>query len=71
MTDWFMSCYIGILPIEMTLCVWDVFYEESKTLFRIALAIFKTGESKIGAVSDPLEMFGIKERRQERRDKTH
>ncbi|GJN83171.1 hypothetical protein PLIIFM63780_006719 [Purpureocillium lilacinum] len=60
MTAWFMSCYIGTLPIETTLRVWDVFfYEGSKTLFRIALAIFKTGESEIRAVSDPMEMFGV------------
>ncbi|KAG6010857.1 hypothetical protein E4U43_008522 [Claviceps pusilla] len=60
MTAWFMSCYIGTLPIETTLRVWDVFfYEGSKTLFRIALAIFKTGENEIKSVKDPLEMFGV------------
>jgi hypothetical protein len=60
MTAWFMSCYIGTLPIETTLRVWDVFfYEGSKTLFRIALAIFKISESEIKAVKDPMEMFGV------------
>ncbi|KJZ71314.1 hypothetical protein HIM_09288 [Hirsutella minnesotensis 3608] len=60
MTAWFMSCYIGTLPIETTLRVWDVFfYEGSKTLFRIALAIFKSGEAEIKAVPDPMEMFGV------------
>ncbi|KAM5354507.1 hypothetical protein ACJ41O_001154 [Fusarium nematophilum] len=60
MTAWFMSCFIGTLPIETTLRVWDVFfYEGSKTLFRIALAIFKLGESEIKAVADPMEMFGV------------
>ncbi|KAF4122279.1 TBC1 domain family member 6 [Geosmithia morbida] len=60
MTAWFMSCFIGTLPIETTLRVWDVFfYEGSKTLFRIALAIFKSGESEILSVSDPMEMFGV------------
>lgn len=60
MTAWFMSCFIGTLPIETTLRVWDVFfYEGSKTLFRIALAIFKLGEAEIRAVSDPMEMFGV------------
>lgn len=60
MTAWFMSCFIGTLPIETTLRVWDVFfYEGSKTLFRVALAIFKLGESEIKAVSDPMEMFGV------------
>ncbi|KAM0344880.1 hypothetical protein ACHAPU_007012 [Fusarium lateritium] len=60
MTAWFMSCFIGTLPIETTLRVWDVFfYEGSKTLFRIALAIFKIGENEIRSVADPMEMFGV------------
>ncbi|KAL6868747.1 hypothetical protein ACO1O0_000064 [Amphichorda felina] len=60
MTAWFMSCFIGTLPIETTLRVWDIFfYEGSKTLFRMALAIFKTGESEILSVSDPMEIFGV------------
>ncbi|KAL0935824.1 GTPase activating protein [Colletotrichum truncatum] len=60
MTAWFMSCFIGTLPIESTLRVWDVFfYEGSKTLFRIALAIFKLGESEVRAVADPMEMFSV------------
>ncbi|CAK7274733.1 hypothetical protein SEPCBS119000_006324 [Sporothrix epigloea] len=60
MTAWFMSCFIGTLPIETTLRVWDIFfYEGSKTLFRVALAIFKLGESEIRAVTDPMEMFGV------------
>ncbi|OTB01649.1 hypothetical protein M426DRAFT_63667 [Hypoxylon sp. CI-4A] len=60
MTAWFMSCFIGTLPIESTLRVWDVFfYEGSKTLFRIALAIFKTGENEIRAVADPMEIFQV------------
>ncbi|KAI0485333.1 RabGAP/TBC [Xylariaceae sp. FL0804] len=60
MTAWFMSCFIGTLPIETTLRVWDIFfYEGSKTLFRIALAIFKLGESEIKAVGDPMEIFQV------------
>ncbi|ATY65616.1 GTPase activating (Gyp3) [Cordyceps militaris] len=60
MTAWFMSCFIGTLPIETTLRVWDVFfYEGSKTLFRVALAIFKHGEAEIKSISDPMEMFGV------------
>ncbi|KAL8411950.1 hypothetical protein RB596_001268 [Gaeumannomyces avenae] len=60
MTAWFMSCFIGTLPIETTLRVWDVFfYEGSRTLFRVALAIFKMGEAEIRAVQDPMEMFGV------------
>ncbi|KAI0489969.1 RabGAP/TBC [Xylaria cf. heliscus] len=60
MTAWFMSCFIGTLPIESTLRVWDVFfYEGSKTLFRIALTIFKLGESEIKKVGDPMEIFQV------------
>ncbi|KAI0018452.1 RabGAP/TBC [Xylariomycetidae sp. FL0641] len=60
MTAWFMSCFIGTLPIETTLRVWDVFfYEGSKTLFRIALAIFKVGEPEIRGVADPMEIFQV------------
>ncbi|KAI1401322.1 TBC domain-containing protein [Hypoxylon fuscum] len=60
MTAWFMSCFIGTLPIESVLRVWDVFfYEGSKTLFRIALAVFKIGESEIKAVTDPMEIFQV------------
>ena len=59
-TAWFMSCFIGTLPIETTLRVWDsFFYEGSKTLFRIALTIFKLGEQEIKAVNDPMEIFQV------------
>ncbi|KAK0637009.1 rab-GTPase-TBC domain-containing protein, partial [Bombardia bombarda] len=60
MTAWFMSCFIGTLPMETVLRVWDVFfYEGSRTLFRIALTIFKLAEPEIKAVTDPMEMFGV------------
>ncbi|KAH6646543.1 rab-GTPase-TBC domain-containing protein [Truncatella angustata] len=60
MTAWFMSCFIGTLPIETTLRVWDVFfYEGSKTLFRMALTIFKLGENEIKSVGDPMEIFQV------------
>ena len=59
-TSWFMSLFIGTLPIESVLRVWDVlFYEGSKTLFRVALAVFKLGESEIRSVSDPMEIFQV------------
>ena len=59
-TSWFMSLFIGTLPIESVLRVWDVlFYEGSKTLFRVALAIFKLGEQKIKDVSDSMEIFQV------------
>ncbi|KAI5957778.1 hypothetical protein KGF57_003045 [Candida theae] len=41
-SSWFMSLFVGILPIETTLRVWDIlWYEGSKTIFRISLTIFK------------------------------
>ena len=59
-TSWFMSCFIGTLPIESVLRVWDIlFYEGSKTLFRVGLAVFKSGERSIKAVTDPLEVFQV------------
>lgn len=57
---WFMSGYIGILPIETVLRVWDCFFfEDSKTFFRIALTIFKLAEPEIEKVDDPMEVFQI------------
>ncbi|KAK4570535.1 hypothetical protein LTR86_002615 [Recurvomyces mirabilis] len=59
-TAWFMSLFVGTLPIESVLRVWDcLFLEGSRTLFRIALAIFKAGERQILAVSDPMEIFQV------------
>ncbi|KAL8706182.1 MAG: hypothetical protein Q9201_000760 [Fulgogasparrea decipioides] len=59
-TTWFMSMFIGTLPIESVLRVWDViFYEGSKMLFRIALAIFKMGEQRIRDVNDSMELFQV------------
>ncbi|KFZ10016.1 hypothetical protein V502_08368 [Pseudogymnoascus sp. VKM F-4520 (FW-2644)] len=59
-TAWFMSCFIGTLPIETTLRVWDsFFFEGSKTLFRIALAVFKVGEAEIRAINDSMEVFQV------------
>ncbi|GME83438.1 unnamed protein product [Ambrosiozyma monospora] len=41
-TSWFMSVFIGVLPIETTLRVWDVlFFDDSKTIFQISLTVFK------------------------------
>ncbi|KAI5792844.1 hypothetical protein FPQ18DRAFT_334314 [Pyronema domesticum] len=59
-SSWFMSGFIGSLPIETTLRVWDcLFYDGSKTLFRIALTVFKTGEHQIKSVHDPMEIFQV------------
>ncbi|KAL8767808.1 MAG: hypothetical protein Q9209_005802 [Squamulea sp. 1 TL-2023] len=59
-TSWFMSMFIGTLPVESVLRVWDVvFYEGSKMLFRTALAIFKMGEQRIKDVNDSMELFQV------------
>lgn len=59
-TAWFMSCFVSTLPIESACRVWDcLWYEGSKTIFRVALAIFKLGEKQIKKASDPMEVFQI------------
>lgn len=60
-TSWFMSIFVGVLPIETVLRVWDSFlYEGPRALYRYALAIFKLGEADIRKYrpSDP-ELFMI------------
>lgn len=60
LTNWLMSIFIGTLPLETTLRVWDVFfYEGSKTFFRVSLAIFKACERDILNISDPMEVFQV------------
>ncbi|KAL4810013.1 rab-GTPase-TBC domain-containing protein [Aspergillus unguis] len=60
LTNWLMSVFIGTLPLETTLRVWDTFfYEGSKTFFRVSMAIFKACEKDIMAVSDPMEVFQV------------
>ncbi|PGH06075.1 hypothetical protein AJ80_08243 [Polytolypa hystricis UAMH7299] len=58
MTNWLMSFFIGTLPLETTLRVWDIlFYEGSRTFFKTSLAIFRSGEKDILSLSDPMEIF--------------
>lgn len=46
--SWFMSCFIGIVPVETTLRIWDcLFYEGSHFLFKISLTIFKICEHEL------------------------
>jgi len=60
LTNWLMSLFIGSLPLETTLRIWDIFfYEGSKTFFRVSLGIFKACERDIMAVSDPMEVFQV------------
>lgn len=59
-TSWFMSLFIGTLPLESVLRVWDVlFYDGARTLFRVALAIFKLGEKRIAELKDDMELFQV------------
>jgi hypothetical protein len=47
-TSWFMSIFVGVLPIETVLRVWDAFlFEGPRALYRYALGIFKLGEPEI------------------------
>ncbi|CAL9733446.1 GTPase-activating protein GYP3 [Monosporozyma servazzii] len=46
--SWFMSCFVGVVPIETTLRIWDcLFYEKSHFLFKISLAILKLSEEEL------------------------
>lgn len=46
--SWFMGCFVGVLPIESTLRVWDcLFYEESHFLFKTSLALLKLSEQEL------------------------
>lgn len=46
--SWFMSCFIGIVPIETALRIWDcLFYEGSHFLFKISLAVIKICEHEL------------------------
>lgn len=46
--SWFMSCFVGVLPVESTLRVWDcLFYEDSNFLFKTSLAILKLSEQEL------------------------
>lgn len=60
LTNWLMSLFIGALPMETTLRVWDVlFYEGSCTFFRVSLAIFEACESDVLHASDLMEVFQV------------
>ena len=57
---WLMSGFISNLPVETVLRVWDTFfYEGSKILFRISLALFKHAESQVRNLSDPMDVFQV------------
>jgi len=49
--QWFMCLFVNTLRPEVTLRIWDIFFNEgSKVLFRIAAALFKLHEKQLVAV---------------------
>nr|CAI6701107.1 BAF_HP1_G0044280.mRNA.1.CDS.1 [Saccharomyces cerevisiae] len=49
--SWFMSCFVGVVPIETTLRIWDcLFYEESHFLFKVSLAVLKLSEHDLSKI---------------------
>ncbi|KAJ1970659.1 hypothetical protein H4R35_005733 [Dimargaris xerosporica] len=60
MSHWFPLLFVDVLPIESVLRVWDCFfYEGSKVLFRVALALFKLNETILLQTKDSLEQFQL------------
>ncbi|KAJ1911958.1 hypothetical protein IWQ60_009892 [Tieghemiomyces parasiticus] len=60
MSHWFPLLFVDVLPIESVLRVWDCFfYEGSKVLFRVALALFKLNETTLLQTRDSLEQFQL------------
>lgn len=46
--NWFMCCFVGIVPIETTLRIWDcMFYDGASILFQFSLALFKCFEQEL------------------------
>ncbi|KAG1667253.1 Growth hormone-regulated TBC protein 1-A [Nymphon striatum] len=47
-TKWFICLYAEVLPVETVLRIWDsLFYEGSKVLFRVAIALLMMNQSDI------------------------
>lgn len=67
-SSWFMSVFVGVLPIESVLRIWDIlWYEGSKTIFRVSLTICRLcmdhpkflakKDSRDSSESDQIELF--------------
>ncbi|KAJ3207734.1 hypothetical protein HK099_000206, partial [Clydaea vesicula] len=55
---WFMTLYIGVLPFETTLRVWDCFlYQGEKVLMRVAITIFKLYQEQILSFPEPIQSW--------------
>lgn len=52
-TKWFICLYAEVLPTETVLRIWDcIFYEGSKIIFRVALALIKLHKQQILEAKD-------------------
>jgi len=50
---WMLTCFVGVLPIETVLRVWDcLFTEGSKILIRVILTLFRIFKDDITNISD-------------------
>lgn len=65
-SSWFMSVFVGAMPIETVLRVWDIlWYEGSKTIFRMSLTICRMcldsssfdANGARGAETEQIELF--------------
>ncbi|XP_060522468.1 growth hormone-regulated TBC protein 1-A isoform X2 [Cylas formicarius] len=59
-TKWFICLYADVLPPETVLRIWDcLFYEGSKIIFRVALALIKIHKDVILQTSDLSELMAV------------
>eukprot|EP00457_Paulinella_chromatophora_P005737 gb/GEZN01005754.1/.p1 GENE.gb/GEZN01005754.1/~~gb/GEZN01005754.1/.p1 ORF type:complete len:532 (+),score=64.16 gb/GEZN01005754.1/:39-1634(+) len=56
-TAWFMTLYASMLPLDVTLRLWDIMLSEgTKVLFRMALLLVKQQEANIIAMKDDFSL---------------
>ncbi|KAJ3279114.1 hypothetical protein HK104_001732 [Borealophlyctis nickersoniae] len=59
-TQWFMTLFINVLPVETVLRVWDCFfYQGEKILMRVALTLIKIHEEQILSFTEPMEAWSF------------
>uniref|UniRef100_A0AAR5QJG7 Growth hormone-regulated TBC protein 1 n=1 Tax=Dendroctonus ponderosae TaxID=77166 RepID=A0AAR5QJG7_DENPD len=59
-TKWFICIFADVLPTETVLRIWDcLFYEGSKILFRVALALIKLHKLEILETTDLSELMTV------------
>ncbi|KAI8809193.1 hypothetical protein BJ742DRAFT_805368 [Cladochytrium replicatum] len=57
-TQWFMTIFVNVLPVETALRVWDCFlFQGEKILMRVALTLLKLHEKDILNYDDPIEAW--------------